>query len=1089
MPHSDRLFSHNLTIGILVLTIGLLGLHEIDFLVFHTVTEFIVVVISCAIGIFSWHTRHYQKNHYTTVIGIGYLFVGLLELLHTLSYKGVHIMPWPDSADLPTQLWIAARWTEAGTLALGPLLISKPKRTNLLWMGFTLAVGLVLGSIYSWKNFPTCFIEGKGLTPFKIWNEVGICLTLMVSLLLLHRQKHWFDVKVYQALVFSTILSILAEVAFSLYLDVYGLMNFLGHLLLLLSFILMYVSVVYVGLTQPIRSMFNQLQQNADSLENRIQLRTKALAESRKRFEAAFNHMTIGTAIVDLNCRWLEVNDTLCKMLGYSCEEITKLTCNDISHHEDLELFLTMLEETKQRRRNSFQFDKRFLHKNGCTIWTRLQVSLISDEKGAPTHFLYQIENVSEERKTRHQLNEKDLLFHAIFDQSYQFMGLLDINGNILEANQTALNFAGVERNSIIGQPLWESSWWQTSEKEREKLKSAVSRAAHGHFVRYRTENKGINGSHVVVDFSLKPVFDGDGNVIYLIPEGRNITDLIKLKNEQRHQKELLDAILENLAEAVMVCDAHGHLIRFNKAARSWLGTGNLKIPQQQWAEHFGLFDAEGTKLLKHSEIPLVRAYHGYRVRNMYISIASKDQPIRVVTCNGDPIYEDNGTQLGAVVVMHDVTETQTRADRMQQMIFERTEELEKARLAADKANQAKSQFLSRMSHELRTPLNSVLGFAKLLAISNLSDRQIRNANQIIKAGDHLLDLIDEILDLSRIETGSIKLDLHAIPLKPVLNEAVDIISPMLKKKDIRISMPEEENQDIVVYGDHRRLGQIFLNLLSNAIKYNKQSGMIYIVIQHLNDQRLRVGIKDTGIGISKKYQGKIFQPFERLNAPQKQIDGTGLGLCLSRNLMESMSGSITFESVINQGTTFWVEINKTKKAESNLVLKDEIGKRDNTPKQANTENYCVLYIDDNSDNLDLVQQLFIDEKNYRLLTCKDGLQGFEMAVENEPNVILLDLHLPTLSGEEVLRKLRSDPRTINTFVVIISADAITYTRDDLISMGANEFLTKPLDVLELKKILRNHRQFGYERQDHQSTIPVALDNQYRLDATDTINR
>ena len=361
--------------------------------------------------------------------------------------------------------------------------------------------------------------------------------------------------------------------------------------------------------------------------------------------------------------------------------------------------------------------------------------------------------------------------------------------------------------------------------------------------------------------------------------------------------------------------------------------------------------------------------------------IIRQDQEVRWIKATCKKRFDKNGQLIILMGVLNDITETQLRAEMMEKMIAERTQDLESARSEAEEANKAKSLFLSRMSHELRTPMNSVLGFAKLLEMSLLTDKQKRNIQRITKAGEHLLDLINEILEISRIESGSNKIKLEPIRFQPVLKESLDIISPMIVNKGIILKFPGLAYKRCVI-ADRKALEQFILNLLSNAVKYNKEGGTIEILFDQHKGQRLKVGFKDTGNGILEEQREKLFQPFERLNAAELGIDGTGLGLCLSRSLMESMGGTLTFESELGNGSIFWIELNK------GVCTGDVPVGESNKLESAFSETIhsdgetVVLYIDDNNDNLVLVKELLSDVEKCKLITTQQGASAFEMVVE-----------------------------------------------------------------------------------------------------------
>jgi PAS domain S-box-containing protein len=368
-------------------------------------------------------------------------------------------------------------------------------------------------------------------------------------------------------------------------------------------------------------------------------------------------------------------------------------------------------------------------------------------------------------------------------------------------------------------------------------------------------------------------------------------------------------------------------------------------------------------------------------------------------------------------------------------------EESRRARTEADRASQAKSEFLSRVSHELRTPLNSILGFGQLLEMEDLGANQQRAVQRIMQGGRHLLGLIDEILDIEKIASGKMTLSVEPVELSSVVGEALELVEPIAQRSGVRTSVLSD-GSGLHVRADRQRLKQVVLNLLSNSVKYNREGGEVRIACEPSGEHRARVSIADTGAGIPEKLMEHLFTPFDRLGAERRGIEGTGLGLALSKSLVEVMGGTIGAASVGGQGSTFWIELPLAEPQE----LEDAAAEV-SEPLTASSEARTVLYIEDNLSNLQLVRGIFAYRPAVRLLSAMQGSLGLDLAREHRPDLILLDLHLPDMSGEELLDRLRRDPETSDLRVAIVSADASRSTLERLRRSGVTAFLTKPLDV------------------------------------------
>jgi len=391
--------------------------------------------------------------------------------------------------------------------------------------------------------------------------------------------------------------------------------------------------------------------------------------------------------------------------------------------------------------------------------------------------------------------------------------------------------------------------------------------------------------------------------------------------------------------------------------------------------------------------------------------------------------------------VAHDVTD-RARIEK----------ELREAKEEADRANHAKSEFLSRMSHELRTPLNAILGFGQLLERQNPTETQRTRVSHIINAGRHLLNLINEVLDISRVETGNLQLSLEPVSVAEALEEALSLMRPLAAERGIALLTPAPLEQADFVMADRQRLQQVLLNLLTNAVKYTPLDGKVTVSSSTVGSGPIRIIVSDTGAGIPSEKLVRLFTPFDRLGAEQSGVEGTGLGLALCQRLIQAMHGSIGVDSTIGSGSRFWVELAR---AESPFERKD-LAKQNgfHPPDGSAVSQRTILYVEDNLSNLTLIKQMLADQPHIKLITAMQGELGIELARQHSPDLILLDLHLPDLPGWEVLSRLQHQKTTREIPVVIISADATSRQIKRLMAAGASAYLTKPLDMQEFFRVI-----------------------------------
>jgi signal transduction histidine kinase/ActR/RegA family two-component response regulator len=389
----------------------------------------------------------------------------------------------------------------------------------------------------------------------------------------------------------------------------------------------------------------------------------------------------------------------------------------------------------------------------------------------------------------------------------------------------------------------------------------------------------------------------------------------------------------------------------------------------------------------------------------------------------------------------------------LDQALKDKNVELERAKIVAEKANLAKSDFLSSMSHELRTPLNAILGFAQLLEVGSPppTAAQIERLQQIIKAGWYLLELINEILDLAVIESGRLSLSREPVSLIEVMCESRAMVEPQAQQRGIQLNFLPFDHAWFA-NADRTRVKQVLINLLSNAIKYNREHGTVEVKCMASSPELIRISIKDSGVGLSPESLAQLFQPFNRLGQEAGDEEGTGIGLVVTKQLVELMGGVIGVESTVGVGSEFWIELIRdvTPQLAAGHAMPEKLAPQ----AQSDAAQRTLLYVEDNPANLMLVEQIVEGYSHIRMLSAHDGHLGIELAREHLPDVILMDINLPGISGIQALKILREDPATAHIPVLAISANAMPRDIEKGLAAGFFRYLTKPIKVKEFMEAL-----------------------------------
>jgi len=891
----------------------------------------------------------------------------------------------------------------------------------------------------------------------------------------------------------------------------------------------------------------------------------KVLSNSQNRFKSAFEMSASGMALASLQGQFLQVNERLCQMLGFSEEQLLARTCHDIAPLGDLPDDLALIDQLISGVTSNLNVEKLCVRSDGTEMWALVSAALVRDGAGVPDHFVAQVQDISERKQVEDDLRASEARKAAIVETALDCIVTIDAQSRILEWNPAAERTFGFPREVAVGALLHELIIPENLRGAHRAGLKHWEATGEGPIFGQRLELPAVraDGAQITVELAIVPILHSEPPLF---------TGHLRDISERRAVEErlrLLESVAVNANDAILITEAEpvdlpgprilyanksflemsGYTLdeiigqtprilqgegtsdecraKIRKALKSWKpiviellnykkdGTPfwvELSITpvanEKGWYTHWVSIQRdispqrEILDALRESEARLGRitrnvpgmVYQFVRREDgsftfPFVSEGSRDicdlepgqimadanmvtnyvvpedapeffdsiqssaqtleawewegrisvpeQGIKWIRGTSRPKREENGD-----IIWDGIFFDIDARKKQEELLQIAKNEAEAAREEAERANLAKSEFLSRMSHELRTPLNAILGFGQLLEMAELSEDDAQSTNQIVKAGRHLLGLINEVLDVARIESGNLSISPEAVDAREVALETLDLVRPLATTRHIVIDDAAAREASVYIHADRQRLKQILLNLLSNAVKYNREAGRITLGIEE-RGEKVRLSVRDTGMGIAPEMMERLGTPFDRLGAQNTGIEGTGVGLALSLRLARAMNTNLGIESEVGSGTCFWIDLPRTDDphaAHENLAPASE-------PVAA--MQLTVLYIEDNPSNLQLVQRLLARRPEIRLLSAMQGNLGCELASVHCPDLILLDMHLPDISGIEILARLRASPRTAEIPIVVLSADATPGQVRRALEAGAQSYLSKPLEVRE----------------------------------------
>ena len=843
----------------IVLGIGLFLtflLSTYSYLLFHSIAEVISIVISGGIFFIGWNSRRYMNSSFFLIIGISSLFISVIDLLHTLSYSGMGIILEFD-ANLPTQLWIAARYWQSLSYLLALLAINKKINAGYLMVSGVVIISLLFVTIF-YGIFPTSYIEGIGLTPFKIISEYIIILIFLASTIILYKFRSEFNRKIFLLVIASISATIISELAFTLYVSVFDVSNFIGHLLKIIAFFFIYKAIIEKGLQDPFGLLLRKLKLTDESLRQKADDLGQAYSEFNQMFNASLPLRTISK-----DFEIIRVNKTYTDLFSLSEEEIIGRKCydNDLRHlgyHCDTDgCSMRQIEKGK----NYFEYELTSKLDDNTKIVNLVRSVPHRNIKGEFVGIIQNFINITERYKFEVAIKESEEKYRTLVEDSLEGIWVIDDDANTTFVNQSMASMFGYEIDEMMGKNLYkfmDEDGKRIAEIYFERRKQGIKEDHEFEFIHK-------SGRKVFASVRASPIFDENGNFNGAMAF---VTDISEQKIAGEKIADMAKFYTENPNPVLRL--SKKYILLANKPSKTLFRIG------------------EGSRI---PEVLIKSVNEAFSMdKNIEMELKIQD---RIYNLFIMPIKEKGYANIYGM----DITARKEAEDNL-------------------------SRFVSTVSHELRTPV-SVLTMS-IEFLENHTDKITPEINKKLREGISrniylLKDLIEDILTLSSIDEGKAKMEWNEYKPSLVIKDILTLMEPIGNEKNITFKV--DISEEIKLYGDGKKVDQIFRIFVDNAIKYSRERNNIEIKAIDLYkgeyNANKRDGVliqfKDNGIGISKNDISSIFERFFR-SEKVTDIPGSGLGLSIAKELIKLHSGEVYVESEYDKGTTFYIFLPRIEK-------------------------------------------------------------------------------------------------------------------------------------------------------------------------------
>ncbi|MBI3887166.1 MAG: PAS domain S-box protein [Opitutae bacterium] len=780
----------------------------------------------------------------------------------------------------------------------------------------------------------------------------------------------------------------------------------------------------------------------AAELEQRVRERTAELQASEERFRSAFNSAGIGMDIVDLHGRWVRVNQTLCDIVGYSEAELMGKTYLDVTHPDDVAAGREHAQRLLDGRARSFQFEKRYFHRAGHTVWVNLTSSLVRDSAGAPVHFVSQIEDISARKKLEAALRESEERVRLAAAVAGVGVWAWDLRSQQISWDERMFALYGLPAapGGQVDYAVWAGALTPADlAREEAILRETVQQ--RGRSQREFRIRRRSDGASRLLQAAEMVVCNAAGEAVRVVGVNRDVTDLRQAETALRASEERLSNVFRAMADGLMLHDAAGRITECNAAAERILG-----LPRAQLLGSVSLellrrtVREDGTDFPGAEHPAAVTLRTGQPQHDVVMGVQQPDGARTWISINTEPLAGAEAGARSVVCSFADITERKHLLDRL---AVARDQALEGSRL--------KSEFLASMSHEIRTPMNGIIGMSGLLMETRLTPEQQEMGLVIQNSAESLLTIINDILDFSKIEAGKLRIEPVDFELKPLVEETLALLAPRAHEKGLELLCDLDPRLDLTLRGDAGRVRQVLLNLTGNGIKFTER-GEVVVAAKCLHESAervvLRLEVADTGIGIPPAAQRQLFQPFTQADgSTTRRFGGTGLGLAISRQLVELMGGEIGFHSADGAGSTFWFQLELQKRPAPAAASRPPLA-----------SGLRLLVVDDNANN----RRILAGQLQSFGVACEAAASAAAAletlraaAARGAPfDLALLDWHMPDIDGLGLAVEIRADPAVAATPLVMLSSSAVPIDTPTVEAVRFAALLTKPVREAQLHRTL-----------------------------------